>query len=145
MPAQMNPSNGREFLIVAIGASAGGLEALEKFFGHMPADAGMAFVVIQHLAPDHTSVLAQLLARYTEMPVEQVQNDTEVVPDRVYVIPPNSTLTISNGVLALAAAQPSRGRSARQSTVSSVPWRMTAGKMQCASCSREPARTARAV
>ena len=75
--SQMNPSTGQEFLIVAIGASAGGLEALEKFFGHMPADAGMGFVVIQHLAPDHASVLAQLLARYTEMPVEQVQNHTE--------------------------------------------------------------------
>ena len=97
----MNPSIGREFLIVAIGASAGGIEALENFFAHMPSDAGMAFVVIQHLAPDHTSVLAQLLARYTEMPVEQVQNDTEVLPDRVYVIPPNNTLTINGGVLAL--------------------------------------------
>ena len=97
----MSLSNGHEFLVVAIGASAGGLEALEDFFGHMPADAGMGFVVIQHLAPDHKSVLAQLLARYTEMPVEQVQNDTEVVPDRVYVIPPNNTLTINGGVLGL--------------------------------------------
>ena len=63
MPAQMNASNGREFLIVAIGASAGGLEALEKFFTHMPADAGIAFVVVQHLAPDHESALPQLLAQ----------------------------------------------------------------------------------
>jgi two-component system CheB/CheR fusion protein len=97
----MSPNNRQEFLIVAIGASAGGLEALEDFFGHMPADAGMGFVVIQHLAPDHKSVLAQLLARYTEMPVKQVQNDNEVLPDRVYVIPPNNTLTINGGVLGL--------------------------------------------
>src|SRR5438105_8936483 len=121
MPTQMNPSNGREFLIVAIGASAGGLEALENFFAHMPADAGMTFVVIQHLAPDHKSVLAQLLARYTEMPVEQVQNDTEVLPDRVYVIPPNNTLTISNGVLALEApAEPRAQRTPIDSFFSSL-------------------------
>ena len=57
-----DPRTEPDFLIVAIGASAGGLEALETFFQHMPPDAGMAFVVIQHLAPDHASALAQLLA-----------------------------------------------------------------------------------
>jgi two-component system, chemotaxis family, CheB/CheR fusion protein len=84
----------RDFLIVAIGASAGGLEALERFFGKMPSDAGMAFVVIQHLAPDHTSALPHLLAKHTQMSVEQVQDKTPVAPNRVYIIPPNATLTI---------------------------------------------------
>ena len=73
----MSQSNSHEFLIVAIGASAGGLEALENFFRHMPADAGIAFVVVQHLAPDHASALPQLLAKYTQMPVEQAQDNTQ--------------------------------------------------------------------
>src|SRR5438477_9106064 len=106
----MSENNTPNFLIVAIGASAGGLEALENFFQHMPADAGMAFAVIQHLAPDHTSALPQLLARYTQMHVEQVQDKTNVAPDRVYIIPPNTTLTIKSGTLELASPAEPRGQ-----------------------------------
>src|SRR5689334_18963780 len=86
--------NSDRFLIAALGASAGGLEALENFFRNMPANAGIAFAVVQHLAPDHASALPELLARYTPMAVEQARDRIEVVPNRVYVIPPNATLTI---------------------------------------------------
>src|SRR5687768_17454903 len=77
-------------LIVGIGASAGGLEAFEQFFTRMPPDSGMGFVLVQHLAPDHASLLSDLLARYTSMPVRQVAAETRVEPDHIYVIPPNA-------------------------------------------------------
>jgi two-component system CheB/CheR fusion protein len=98
-----------EFVIAALGASAGGLQALEKFFEHMPADAGISFIVVQHLAPDHATALPELLARCTAMPVEQARDHTPVVPNRVYVIPPNATLTISHSVLQVAPPVESRG------------------------------------
>src|SRR5580704_206021 len=98
-----------EFLIVALGASAGGLEPLETFFKHMPADAGFAFVIIQHLAPDHPTALPQLLARHTAMPVEEAKNHTQVAPNHVYVIPPNATLTIQDGVLLVTPPAQARG------------------------------------
>lgn len=77
-----------EFVIAALGASAGGLEAFEKFFRHMPANAGIAFIVVQHLAPNHPSALPEILARDTEMPVEQAHDNTQVLANRVYTIPP---------------------------------------------------------
>jgi two-component system CheB/CheR fusion protein len=77
-----------QLLITALGASAGGLEALERFFKHMPADSGIAFVIVQHLAPDHTSALPELLARFTQMEVEQAKDNVEVAPNHVYIIPP---------------------------------------------------------
>ena len=98
-----------DFVIAALGASAGGLEPLETFFQHMPADAGIAFVIIQHLAPDHPTALPQLLARHTEMAVEQAQDKTLVVPNRVYVIPPNAALTIEKSTLRVAAPVEARG------------------------------------
>ncbi len=85
--------------IVGMGASAGGLEAYQKFFEHMPHDTGMAFVVVQHLDPRHATLMPELLGRTTRMSVEQVRDETPVEPDRVYVIPPNATLTIEGGVL----------------------------------------------
>jgi two-component system CheB/CheR fusion protein len=95
----MSPGHTTEFVIAALGASAGGLEALEKFFRHMPADAGIGFVVVQHLAPDHVSALSELLARCTAMPVEQARDGARVSPNRVYIIPPNATLTVTDGML----------------------------------------------
>src|SRR5258708_6165475 len=97
------------FLIAALGASAGGLEACETFFKHMPADAGIAFAVVMHLAPDHESALSQLLARHTKMSVEQVRDNTKVVPNRVYIIPPNATLTIQECVLRVTPPSEPRG------------------------------------
>ncbi len=83
----MSQSNTNGFLIAALGASAGGLEAFENFFKHMPADAGIAFAVVQHLAPDHASALPELLARHTRMAVEQLRDNTKIAPNRVYIIP----------------------------------------------------------
>jgi two-component system, chemotaxis family, CheB/CheR fusion protein len=102
--------NSNGCLIAGIGASAGGLEAFEKFFRHMPADADVAFVIVQHLAPDHESALPRLLARYTGMPVEQVQDNTEVAPNRVYVIPPNASLAIKHRMLRLSVPAEPRGQ-----------------------------------
>ncbi len=102
-------AHSNQFLIVALGASAGGLEALEKFFTNMPDDAGIAFVVVQHLAPDHTSALPELLARCTRMVVEQVRENTKAVPNEVYIIPPNATLTIKDGVLHVEPPAEPRG------------------------------------
>ena len=106
----MNQTNPQEFVIAAIGASAGGLEPIEQFFAHMPANAGIAFAVVQHLAPDHESALPHLLQKYTTMPVEQVRNSTKVAPDSVYIIPPNATLTINEGTLEIAPPVEPRGQ-----------------------------------
>ena len=85
------------FPVVGIGASAGGLEALEAFFSSCPSDSGMAYVVIQHLSPDHQSLMAEILSRRTTMPVTEVRDGLAVVPDHVYVIAPGRTLTLSDG------------------------------------------------
>ena len=98
-----------ELLIVALGASAGGLEALEKFFKHMPADSGMAFIVVQHLAPDHPTALPEILARSTRMPVAQVPDNTKAAPNTVSVISPNSTLTIKDGTFRVSDPVQARG------------------------------------
>lgn len=90
-----------EPIIVGIGASAGGIEALETFFSHMPVDSGMAFVVIQHLAPLHDSILTEILQHHTQMPVRLAQNDLTVEANTVYVIPPNNLLALFNGKLQL--------------------------------------------
>lgn len=87
--------------IVGIGASAGGLEALNNFLAHVPAGSGMAFVIIQHLDPTHKGIMPELLQRATHMTVEQAGNRVRVKPDCVYVIPPNKDLSILHGVLHL--------------------------------------------
>ncbi|HEU6455020.1 MAG TPA: chemotaxis protein CheB, partial [Roseateles sp.] len=92
------------FPVVGIGASAGGLEALMRFFENMPSDAGMAFVVILHLSPEHESNAAEILQRATVMSVAQVTRSTPVEANHVYVIPPGMTLTMSGGQLQVAAS-----------------------------------------
>lgn len=77
-------------LVIGIGASAGGLEALQQFFGHIPPDSGASFVVIQHLSPDYKSLMADILGKHTEMPVFQAEQDMAVEPDTVYLTPPRS-------------------------------------------------------
>jgi len=89
------------FPIVAIGASAGGLEALEQFFENVPLDAGMAFIVIQHLDPTQIGFMPELLQRYTAMKVAQVTDRMRVMPNCVYVIPPNKSMSILNSTLYL--------------------------------------------
>jgi two-component system CheB/CheR fusion protein len=97
------------FPIVGIGASAGGLGAFKQFFTALPDDTGLAFVLIQHLDPAHESLTADLLARCTPMPVEQVEDRMRVEPNRVYVIPPNTSLTLEQGVLHLGKPVVYRG------------------------------------
>lgn len=97
------------FPIVGIGASAGGLEAFELFFKHVPELTGMAFVVIQHLDPTQKGMLPELLQRVTKMNVIQVKNHTTVKPDCLYVIPPNKSMTILHGVLHLSEPIEDRG------------------------------------
>jgi two-component system, chemotaxis family, CheB/CheR fusion protein len=89
------------FPVVALGASAGGLEALEQLFKLMPADSGMAFVIIQHLEPSTTSSMPEILSRFTQMPVAIAAEGLQVKPNSIYLIPPNKNMGIRNGVLFL--------------------------------------------
>src|SRR5262245_21338938 len=90
------------FFVVGVGASAGGLEALEQFFGAMPEDTGMAFVVVQHLSPDFKSVMDELLGRRTKMPVLLVTDALQVEPNRIYLIPSRKEMIIAGGKLLLS-------------------------------------------
>ncbi len=105
----MPMSEGARFPIIGIGASAGGLEALELFLRGVPASSGMAFVIVQHLDPTHTTLLAELLQRATAMPVREVTDNLPVQPDHVYTIPPNKDLSILRGVLHLLEPAARRG------------------------------------
>jgi len=96
------------FPIVGVGASAGGLEAFTQLLTHLPLDTGMGFVLVQHLDPEHESALTQILARATRLPVVEIANGTPVEPDRVHVIPRDSTLRIEKGVLRLESRQRTR-------------------------------------
>jgi two-component system, chemotaxis family, CheB/CheR fusion protein len=100
------------FPIVGIGASAGGLAAFEAFFSGMPVDAdpGMAFVLVQHLAPDHKSILTDLIRRYTLMQVSEVEDGMEVQINCAYIIPPNRDMAFLNGTLQLLEPAAPRGR-----------------------------------
>ncbi|MEA4840852.1 MAG: chemotaxis protein CheB [Bacteroidales bacterium] len=97
------------FPIVAIGASAGGLEAFEQFLSHVPENSGMAYIVIQHLDPTQKGMLPELLQRITKMKVFQVKDLMTVKPDCVYVIPPNKSMSILKGVLKLFEPIEERG------------------------------------
>jgi two-component system CheB/CheR fusion protein len=97
---EINPNQG-SFSIVGIGASAGGLEALEQLFTNMPDDSGFAFIVVQHLSPDHKGMLGELLHRFSKMKVYTVSDRMKVKPNSVYVIPSNQSISILNGTLHL--------------------------------------------
>ena len=98
-----------KFFVVGIGASAGGLEALERFFTQMPRETGAAFVVVQHLSPDFESLMDELLAHRTRIPIFRVTDGVEVRPDAVYLIPPKKEMIISAGKLLLTDKDPSQG------------------------------------
>src|SRR5664280_1807338 len=101
-----------DFPIVGIGASAGGLAAFEAFFSGMPADvdSGMAFVLVQHLAPDHKSILSDLVRRYTRMQVFEVEDGMVVQANCAYIIPPNHDMAFLNGALHLLEPSAPRGQ-----------------------------------
>lgn len=96
-------ADGAIFPVVGVGASAGGLEAFKQLLGALPADTGMAFVLVQHLHPGYVSTLPDILARGCEMPVTEIRDGTVVEPNRVYVIPPGADLALRNGRLHLQA------------------------------------------
>src|SRR6266404_2519499 len=103
-PEKTRPPEGgtpNPFPIVGVGASAGGLEAFTQLLKHLPTDTGLGFVLVQHLDPQHESALTQILTRATSMPVREVTNDLQVEANQVYIIPPNTNLTIEQGVLKL--------------------------------------------
>lgn len=97
------------FPIVGIGASAGGLKAFEQFFANMPADSGVAFVLVPHLDPTHVSMLPDLLKKYAKMPVIQCEDGMKVRPNRVHVISPNTEMAIMHGTLLLKKLKEPRG------------------------------------
>jgi two-component system CheB/CheR fusion protein len=90
-----------QFFIAGLCGSAGGFEAFEEFFKNLPPDTGLGYVIISHLDPGKKDILAELIQRFTRMPVVQVENDMAVQPDHVYVIPPNKDMVISGGTLKL--------------------------------------------
>jgi two-component system CheB/CheR fusion protein len=105
-PGRKSPT----FPIVGVGASAGGLEAYRQLLNALPADTGMAFVLVQHLAPTHDSMLAEILARESSMDVTVVQDEPDVLPNHVYVIPPNRTMIMTDGSLRLLPRTEARGQ-----------------------------------
>ncbi|HEY0990076.1 MAG TPA: chemotaxis protein CheB, partial [Kofleriaceae bacterium] len=94
----LGPTEGR---IVGIGASAGGLEALEQLFDALPPDTGMAFVVVQHLSPDFRSLMDELIARHSEMPVVLAEDNMPVCANHVYLMPPRKQMIIRDRHLVL--------------------------------------------
>lgn len=112
LPPPKNALPPPHFPIVGIGASAGGLAAFEAFFSGMPADSdpGMAFVLVQHLSPEHKSLLVELIQRYTRMPVFQVEDGMVVHINCVYIIPPNYNMAFLNGALQLLEPSATRGQ-----------------------------------
>ncbi len=102
-------SSSLDFPVVGMGASAGGLDALLRFFAKMPADSGMAFVIILHLSPDHESNAAEILQRATSMPVVQVTQRSAIEADHVYVIPSAHDLVMNDGYLELTEPKRIKG------------------------------------
>jgi len=105
----LSPTPGTATRIVGIGASAGGLAALEQFLEHVPPRSGLAYVVVQHLDPTQKAMLAELLQRVTALPVHEATKNMRVEPNCVYVIPPNTELSVVNGALNLQQPVEPRG------------------------------------
>src|SRR2546425_2381716 len=102
MVEEARRTHSADFLVVGIGASAGGIQAIKRFFEHVPPDSGIAFVVVLHLSPEHESRLAEVLQVSARIPVNQVQQRIRVEPNHVYVIPPDQSLSIDEGHLVLS-------------------------------------------
>ncbi len=104
-----NKPTEQHFPVVGIGASAGGLEALRELLEALPANTGMAYVLILHLSPGHKSQLAEILSKNTSMPVTEASNNLQINPNNVYVIPPNAGISISDGSITLEPIKRSNG------------------------------------
>ena len=109
LPRRSAPRERDDFPVVGIGASAGGLNAFQKFLDALPADSEMAFVLVQHLDPTHQSMMVELLAEHTPMKVEQAKDGTSLERGRVYVIPPGVYLSIRDGALRLSKPRERHG------------------------------------
>jgi chemotaxis response regulator CheB len=120
-----------KFPIVGVGASAGGLEAFRHLLQLLPRDLGVAFVLIPHLAPEHRSMMAEILARETPMPVLEVHDEPVIEPNKVYVIPPNRTMLLVDRHLKLIPAEEPRSHPDRL-ILSSVRWPTIRAIMQSA-------------
>jgi two-component system CheB/CheR fusion protein len=108
-PTERKPSPKNDLLITAIGASAGGIEAVTELLNSLPTDTGMAFVLVQHLDPTHPSLLREVLSKKTGMTVKEVTDGTVVEPNHVYVIPPNASMSVTGDTLRLHPREESRG------------------------------------
>ena len=112
MPQRRQVSHSIEekfFPLVGIGASAGGLEAVQNLLKNLPSNTGMAFVLVQHLDPKHESRFPDILARHTKMPVQEAKDDTAIESDHLYVIPATASMVIKDGKLKLALRKETRG------------------------------------
>jgi hypothetical protein len=127
--------------VVAVGASAGGLEALERFFRAMPEKSGMAFVVIQHLSPDFKSLMDELLERFNKMPAKQVTGDVTIKPNRIYLAPPGGELSIDGRTLS-TRPRSKEGGLFLLSTYSFARWPTPGVSMRFPSCCPVPVPTA---
>ena len=99
---QTNKKKNLQSRLIAVGASAGGLEALKAFFSNLPDNDQNSYIVIQHLSPDYKSMMGELLAKTAKLPIEQITDNSEVEPSKIYLIPPVNNLTIENGILHLS-------------------------------------------
>lgn len=90
------------FPVIGIGASAGGLDAFKKLLKAIPEHSGMAYVLVQHLAPTHESLLPELLQKVTSIPVLEISDDIEVQPDHIYILPSNKMIVANDGILQLS-------------------------------------------
>jgi len=100
LPAKTEVKEG-SFPVVAIGASAGGLEAMMELLKYLPADTGMAFIYVQHLSPDHKSLLTEILSKKTKMIVQEIDDMDKIKPDNVFVIPYNKGIEVTDGHIKL--------------------------------------------
>ncbi len=107
-PSETDATGNRDFHVVGVGASAGGLEAIEALFQHMPLEIGVAFVVVQHLSPDFKSHMEELIARKTRIPVHLVEDKSEVHPNAIYLLPARMEMVIADGKLLLTERSPDR-------------------------------------
>jgi two-component system CheB/CheR fusion protein len=109
LAARAPPSSGTDFPVVGIGASAGGLDSCRKLLTALPAAGGMAFILVQHLDPDHESMMVDLLASHTAMTVLQAAEGMRIEPDHLYIIPPGAYLSVADGILHLSQPRARHG------------------------------------